>query len=78
MSISNNCFIDSVVHKITSNHLQEEKKDTKFEANDSVYKELGLSEDQRVVMRSIEMHSPALLNDIISQYKYDDKALFYS
>lgn len=71
MSISRNCYIDSVVHKITSNHLQEEKEDSKSKVDDSIFQELGLSEDQRVVMRSIEMHSPALLNDIISQYKYD-------
>lgn len=71
MSISSNCYIDSVVHKITSNHLQEEKTDSKNKVDDSVFQELGFSEDQRVVMRSIEMHSPTLLNDIISQYKYD-------
>ena len=71
MSTSMNCYIDSVVHKITSNHLQEEKEDSNSKVDDSIFQELGLSEDQRVVMRSIEMHSPALLNDIISQYKYD-------
>ena len=71
MSISSNYYIDSAVHKITSNHLQEGKEDSNNQVDDAIFQELGLSEDQRVVMRSIEMHSPALLNDIILQYKYD-------
>lgn len=74
MSFSTNRFIDSAVHKIASNHLQKDDKDPKIEYNDSIREELGLSEDQSTVMRSIEIHSPAMLHDVISQYKYVEKA----
>lgn len=75
MSISNDRFIDSVVHKITTDHLQEEGEKSKSEFSDAVCQELGLSEEQCEVMRSIGMHSPALLNDLILQFKYGELAI---
>ena len=69
MNISNKQYISKMVNTIALDHIQTEEKRKKIDRADELKVELGLTEDQHTVIRSMQTHCPSLIDDLVSQYK---------
>ena len=69
MNISNKQYINKMVNTIALNHIQIEGRKKNIDCADKLKVELDLTEDQHTVIRSMQIHCPSLIEDLVSQYK---------